>query len=40
MGEVKKRPVVVEVNGADALAIRTMMYLALSSDHRVVRTGC
>jgi 2-oxoglutarate dehydrogenase E2 component (dihydrolipoamide succinyltransferase) len=36
MGEVKKRPVVVEVEGADALAIRTMMYLALSYDHRVV----
>ena len=36
MGEVKKRPVVVEVDGVDALAIRTMMYLALSYDHRVV----
>jgi 2-oxoglutarate dehydrogenase E2 component (dihydrolipoamide succinyltransferase) len=36
MGEVKKRPVVVEVEGADAIAIRTMMYLALSYDHRVV----
>jgi len=36
MGEVKKRPVVVEVDGDDALAIRTMMYLALSYDHRVV----
>ena len=36
MGEVKKRPVVVEIDGADALAIRTMMYLALSYDHRVV----
>jgi len=36
MGEVKKRPVIVEVDGADAIAIRTMMYLALSYDHRVV----
>ncbi len=36
MGEVKKRPVVMEVDGADAIAIRTMMYLALSYDHRVV----
>jgi 2-oxoglutarate dehydrogenase E2 component (dihydrolipoamide succinyltransferase) len=36
MGEVKKRPVVVEVDGVDAIAIRTMMYLALSYDHRVV----
>lgn len=36
MGEIKKRPMVVEVDGADALAIRTMMYLALSYDHRVI----
>ena len=36
MGEVKKRPVVVEFDGADAIAIRTMMYLALSYDHRVI----
>jgi pyruvate/2-oxoglutarate dehydrogenase complex dihydrolipoamide acyltransferase (E2) component len=36
MGEVKKRPVVIEVEGADAIAIRTMMYLALSYDHRVI----
>ncbi len=36
MGEVKKRPVVIEADGADAIAIRTMMYLALSYDHRAV----
>ena len=36
MGEVKKRPVVIETNGSDALAIRTMMFLALSYDHRVI----
>jgi len=36
MGEVKKRPIVVDLDGADAIAIRTMMYLALSYDHRVV----
>ncbi len=36
MGEVKKRPVVIEVGGSDALAVRTMMYLALSYDHRVI----
>ncbi|MGH7878959.1 MAG: 2-oxo acid dehydrogenase subunit E2, partial [Candidatus Binataceae bacterium] len=36
MGEVKKRPIVVELDGADAIAIRTMMYLALSYDHRVI----
>ena len=36
MGEVKKRPVVIEVEGEDAIAIRVMMYLALSYDHRVI----
>ncbi|MGC1677216.1 MAG: dihydrolipoamide acetyltransferase family protein [Candidatus Binataceae bacterium] len=36
MGEVKKRPVVIEVDGEDAIAIRVMMYLALSYDHRVI----
>jgi pyruvate dehydrogenase E2 component (dihydrolipoamide acetyltransferase) len=36
MGEIKKRPVVVEADGEDAVAIRTMMYLALSYDHRVI----
>jgi len=36
MGEVVKRPVVVEVDGEDAIAIRPMMYLSLSYDHRVV----
>jgi 2-oxoglutarate dehydrogenase E2 component (dihydrolipoamide succinyltransferase) len=36
MGEVKKRAVVIEVDGEDAIAIRTMMYLALSYDHRVI----
>ena len=36
MGELKKRPVVIEVEGEDAIAIRSMMYLALSYDHRVI----
>ncbi|MHB8381730.1 MAG: dihydrolipoamide acetyltransferase family protein [Candidatus Binataceae bacterium] len=36
MGEVKKRAVVIEVDGEDAIAIRVMMYLALSYDHRVI----
>jgi pyruvate/2-oxoglutarate dehydrogenase complex dihydrolipoamide acyltransferase (E2) component len=36
MGEVKRRPVVIEVDGTEALAIRPMMYLALSYDHRVI----
>ncbi|MBI5695610.1 MAG: 2-oxo acid dehydrogenase subunit E2 [Nitrospirae bacterium] len=36
MGEVVKRAVVVEHEGEDAIAIRPMMYLSLSYDHRVV----
>ena len=36
MGEVKKRPVVIEVDGEDQIAIRPMMYLALSYDHRII----
>jgi 2-oxoglutarate dehydrogenase E2 component (dihydrolipoamide succinyltransferase) len=36
MGEVKKRPVVIDVDGTEALAVRSMMYLALSYDHRVI----
>jgi len=36
MGELKKRPVVIEADGEEVIAIRTMMYLALSYDHRVV----
>lgn len=36
MGEVKKRPVVVESGGEDTIAIHPMMYLALSYDHRII----
>ncbi len=36
MGEIVKRPVVVEVEGEDAIAIHPMMFLSLSYDHRVV----
>jgi 2-oxoglutarate dehydrogenase E2 component (dihydrolipoamide succinyltransferase) len=36
MGEIKKRPIVVEQGGDDVLAIHPMMYLALSYDHRVI----
>ncbi len=36
MGEVQKRPVVIEVNGEDVIAIHPVMYMALSYDHRVV----
>ena len=36
MGEVVKRPVVIEVDGNDSIAVRPMMYLALSYDHRII----
>jgi 2-oxoglutarate dehydrogenase E2 component (dihydrolipoamide succinyltransferase) len=36
MGQVVKRPVVAEVDGADSIVIRPMMYLVLGYDHRVV----
>ncbi len=35
-GIVTKRPVVVTDNGLDAIAIRSMAFLALSYDHRIV----
>lgn len=36
-GAVVKRPVVVaDENGGDTIAIRSMVYLALSYDHRLV----
>jgi 2-oxoglutarate dehydrogenase E2 component (dihydrolipoamide succinyltransferase) len=36
MGEIKKRPVVIEVNGEDVIAIRPILLLSLSYDHRVI----
>jgi 2-oxoglutarate dehydrogenase dihydrolipoamide succinyltransferase (E2 component) len=36
VGTVIKKPVVVEVNGVDSIAIKPMMYLTLSHDHRLV----
>ncbi len=36
MGEIAKRPVVRTLEGEDAIVIRTMMYMALSYDHRAV----
>lgn len=36
VGAVKKRPVVVERDGEDTIAIRSMMLLSLSFDHRIV----
>ena len=35
-GVVVKKPVVVSDNGIDAISIRSMVYLALSYDHRIV----
>jgi 2-oxoglutarate dehydrogenase E2 component (dihydrolipoamide succinyltransferase) len=36
IGAIKKRPVVIETPEGDAIAIRHMMYLSLSYDHRIV----
>ena len=36
MGEIVKRPVVRTIEGEDTIAIRPIMHLALSYDHRVV----
>jgi 2-oxoglutarate dehydrogenase E2 component (dihydrolipoamide succinyltransferase) len=36
IGAIKKRPVVIETAQGDSIAIRHMMYLSLSYDHRIV----
>jgi len=36
MGEIKKRPVVVNRDGEDAIAIHPVMFMALSYDHRII----
>ncbi|MCB0747483.1 MAG: 2-oxoglutarate dehydrogenase, E2 component, dihydrolipoamide succinyltransferase [Ignavibacteriae bacterium] len=36
VGAVVKKPVVIEVEGGDTIAIKPMMYLTLSHDHRLV----
>lgn len=36
VGAIKKRPVVMETRDGDVIAIRHMMYLSLSYDHRIV----
>ena len=36
VGAIKKRPVVVETSQGDSIAIRHMMYLSMSYDHRIV----
>lgn len=35
-GIIQKRPVVVEVDGTDTIAIRHMVYLSMSYDHRII----
>ena len=35
-GAIVKRPVVIEVDGEDVIAIRHMMYVSLSYDHRII----
>jgi 2-oxoglutarate dehydrogenase E2 component (dihydrolipoamide succinyltransferase) len=36
VGAIKKRPVVIETPAGDSIAIRNMMYLSMSYDHRIV----
>jgi 2-oxoglutarate dehydrogenase E2 component (dihydrolipoamide succinyltransferase) len=36
VGAIKKRPVVIESPAGDSIAIRHMMYLSMSYDHRIV----
>ncbi len=36
IGTIEKRPVVITVNGEDMIAIRTMCYLAITFDHRLI----
>ncbi|RXZ67612.1 2-oxoglutarate dehydrogenase, E2 component, dihydrolipoamide succinyltransferase, partial [Agromyces albus] len=35
-GIVVKRPVIISEDGSDAIAVRSMVYLALSYDHRII----
>lgn len=36
VGTIKKRPVVIETEHGDTIAIRHMMYLSMSYDHRII----
>jgi 2-oxoglutarate dehydrogenase E2 component (dihydrolipoamide succinyltransferase) len=36
VGTIKKRPVVIETPAGDSIAIRHMMYLSMSYDHRII----
>jgi 2-oxoglutarate dehydrogenase E2 component (dihydrolipoamide succinyltransferase) len=35
-GVIKKRPVVIETEQGDSIAIRHMMYMSMSYDHRII----
>jgi 2-oxoglutarate dehydrogenase E2 component (dihydrolipoamide succinyltransferase) len=39
VGAIKKRPVVIETPQGDSIAIRHMMYISLSYDHRIIDGG-
>jgi 2-oxoglutarate dehydrogenase E2 component (dihydrolipoamide succinyltransferase) len=36
VGVIKKRPMVIETQLGDSIAIRHMMYISLSYDHRII----
>ena len=36
VGSVDKKPVVIELDGIDTIAIKPMMYLTISHDHRLI----
>jgi 2-oxoglutarate dehydrogenase E2 component (dihydrolipoamide succinyltransferase) len=36
VGAIKKKPVVIETAQGDSIAIRHMMFLSLSYDHRII----
>ena len=36
VGAIKKRPMVLETPQGDVIAIRHMMYVSLSYDHRII----
>jgi 2-oxoglutarate dehydrogenase E2 component (dihydrolipoamide succinyltransferase) len=36
MGAIVKRPVVIDVDGQDTIAIRSMQLMSISYDHRIV----
>jgi 2-oxoglutarate dehydrogenase E2 component (dihydrolipoamide succinyltransferase) len=36
MGQIVKRPVVIDADGEDAIVIRPMMFLCLGYDHRII----